>query len=170
MRRRPRRHRATDWLASRPVRRPRSSVCTSDKAGLCQPCMLSGGPLWGVSSLFLHILACVAYFNAYICHIHRVNNQMSAFGGVLFIHGPRATRLVRAPQPSSEAQRARGVPHRDAGPSRRRLLVANGLPGARAWRCATRPSGHRLCSVCGLCVGSRQPVEIVSGFIVGNSF
>ena len=68
------------------------------KAGLCQPCMLSGGPLWGASSLFLHILACVACFNVHICHIHRVKNQMSAFGGVLFtghvqlVHGADVSR------------------------------------------------------------------------------
>ena len=50
------------------------------KAGLCQPCMLSGGPLHvcGASSLFLHILACVAYFNVYICHIIAVKASMLA--------------------------------------------------------------------------------------------
>ena len=65
------------------------------KAGLCQPCMLSGGPLCGASSLFLHILACVAYFNVYICHIHRViNHDVRFWRGV--VHGPRATRLAPA--------------------------------------------------------------------------
>ena len=60
------------------------------KAGLCQPCMLSGGPLWGASSLFLHILACLAYFNVYICHIIAVGilkASMSENGGVWFTLG-----------------------------------------------------------------------------------
>ena len=52
------------------------------KAGLCQPCMLSGGPLCGASSLFLHILACVAYFNVCTCHIIAVKASMSENGGV----------------------------------------------------------------------------------------
>ena len=64
------------------------------KAGLCQPCMLSGGPLCGASSLFSHTVACVAHINVYLCHIHRVRHQMSAFGGVWFPRaGPRATSL-----------------------------------------------------------------------------
>ena len=57
------------------------------KAGLSQPCMLSGGPLCGASSLFLHILACVAYFNVYICHIIAVKASMSENGGVWFTLG-----------------------------------------------------------------------------------
>ena len=57
------------------------------KAGLCQPCMLSGGPLCGASSLFLHVLACVAYFNVYICHIIAVKASMSENGGVWFTLG-----------------------------------------------------------------------------------
>ena len=66
------------------------------KAGLCQPCMLSGGPLCGASSLFLQILACVAYFNVYICHIIAVKASMSENGGVWFTLGVQPVESVPA--------------------------------------------------------------------------
>ena len=79
-------HSGAGRLASQSPRETPVWLCVH-KAGLSQPCMLSGGPLCGASSLFLHILACVAYFNVYICHIIAVKASMSENGGVWFTLG-----------------------------------------------------------------------------------
>ena len=76
-------HGGAGRLACQSPRETPAWLCVH-KAGLCQPCMLSGGPLCGASSLFLHLVACVAHINVYLCHIHRVRHQMSAFGGIWF--------------------------------------------------------------------------------------
>ena len=84
-----------DWLASRPVRRPRGSVCTRLA---CASLACSLEPPYGEppgSSLFLHLLACLAYFNVYIvCHIIAVKASMSENGGVWFTLGVPPARLV----------------------------------------------------------------------------
>ena len=87
-------HSGAGRLASQSPRETPVWLCVH-KAGLCQPCMLSGGPLCGASSLFLHVLACVAYFNVYICHIIALKASMSAFGGVLFTLGVQPVRGSR---------------------------------------------------------------------------
>ena len=78
------------------------------KAGLSQPCMLSGGPLCGASSLLLHILACVAYFNVYICHIIAVKASMSENGGVWFtLEACNQSRVLSAVSRVASAKRDR---------------------------------------------------------------